>query len=426
MDKFLKFRLSVMVFLEYAVWGTYLISLGMFLSSIGLGNRIGWFFAAQGVTSLFMPALCGILADRYIHADRLLSLCHFLSAVFMGVAAFTCSKGQYEFYRIFLPFSLGVLFFVPTISLSNSVCFKLIEEQGQDSSREFPHIRVWGTIGFICSMWAVNFMGISTSYKQLVFRTALGFAMALYSLFLPSCSKTGRSKGQGIVSAMGYKGFHLFRRKEMALFFILSMGFGVCLHISNGFTGPYLDTFTLDERYSGSLLVGNSMLILSLSQISEALCVLLIPFCLKRFGMKKVFLMAALAWMIRYLLLASGNPGGRAWMLLLSMVMYGLAFDFFNVASSIYVDRNTAPERRASAQGVLMMMTSGFGASIGMVAVQYVVNLFTHAEAVEGRFYTLGNWSGLWLVFAAFALLLYILMKLFFKETTYSENESQE
>ena len=422
----LKFRLSLMVFLEYAVWGTYLISIGMFLASVGLGSRIGWFFAAQGITSLFMPALCGIIADRYLRADRLLSLCHTVSAVFMGIAALSCSRGDYGFPSIFIPFSMGVLFFVPTISLSNTVCFSLIEGQGRDSAVEFPHIRVWGTIGFICSMWAVNFMGISTSYRQLVFRTVMGFVMALYCLSLPSCGRAGRSAGQGLASAMGYKGFRLFRRKEMARFFLLSMGFGVCLHISNGFAGPFLDSFALDDEYAGSLLVGNSMFVLSLSQISEALCVLLIPFCIRRFGVKRVFLAAALAWMVRYLLLAFGNPGGGAWMLVLSMVMYGLAFDFFNVASSIYVDKNTSPDRRASAQGVLVMMTSGFGASIGMLAVQYVVNLFTYSQGVGGRFYTLGNWRGAWLVFAAFALLLYILMKLLFKETKDPENGKEQ
>ena len=422
MDSVLKFRLSLMVFLEYAVWGTYLISIGMFLASVGLGGRIGWFFAAQGITSLFMPALCGIIADRYMRADRLLSLCHILSAVFMGIAALSCSRGDYGFPNIFIPFSSGVLFFVPTISLSNTVCFRLIEGQGRDSAVEFPHIRVWGTIGFICSMWAVNFMGISTSYRQLVFRAVMGLLMAFYCLSLPSCGRAGRSAGQDLVSAMGYKGFRLFRRRDMALFFLLSMGFGVCLHISNGFAGPFLDSFALDDRYAGSLLVGNSMFVLSLSQISETLCVLLIPLCIRKAGMKKVFLAAALAWMVRYLLLAFGNPGGGAWMLILSMVMYGLAFDFFNVASSIYVDKNTSPERRASAQGVLVMMTSGFGASAGMIAVQYVVNIFTYSQNVGGRFYTLGNWRGAWLVFAAFALLLYILMKLFFKEKTDSEN----
>ncbi|MBR4843205.1 MAG: MFS transporter [Bacteroidaceae bacterium] len=416
MDNLLKFRLSLMVFMEYAVWGTYLISIGMFLASVGLGGRIGWFFAAQGITSLFMPALCGIIADRYVRADRLLSLCHLLSALFMGVAALSCSKGEYAFSQIFVPFSMGVLFFVPTISLSNTVCFKLIEGEERDSAVDFPHIRVWGTVGFICSMWAVNFMGISTSYLQLVFRTVAGLVMAIYCLSLPACGRAGKSIGQGLASVMGYKGFQLFRRREMALFFLLSMGFGVCLHISNGFAGPFLDSFALDEKYAGSLLVGNSMFVLSLSQISEALCVLLIPFSLRKLGVKRVFLIAALAWMVRYILLAYGNPGGGAWMLILSMVMYGLAFDFFNVASSIYVDKNTSPERRASAQGVLVMMTSGFGASVGMISVQYVVNLFTFSQSVGGRFYTLGNWRGAWLVFAAFALLLYILMMLFFRE----------
>jgi NHS family xanthosine MFS transporter len=324
-----------MLFLEYAVWGSYLISLGMFLASIGLGNRIGWFFAAQGITALFMPALCGIIADRHVRANRLLGMCHLLSAVFMGLTAYFSGMSEPDFMKIYLPFSLGILFFIPTISLANSVCFMLIKKQGADSAEEFPHIRLWGTIGFICSMWAVNFLGISTSYMQLVLRAVLGVVMALYCITLPECPISEKSVGKGLVSAMGYRGFRLFKQKDMAFFFLIAMGFGICLHISNGYAGPFLDSFAVKPEYSDSILVGNSMFVLSISQISEAFCVLLIPFCLKRFGIKRVFLVAALAWMVRYVLLAYGNPGERAWMLILSMVMYGLAFDFFNVAASI-------------------------------------------------------------------------------------------
>ncbi|HPB04548.1 MAG TPA: MFS transporter, partial [Bacteroidaceae bacterium] len=208
-------------------------------------------------------------------------------------------------------------------------------------------------------------------------------------------------------------------------FFLIAMGFGICLHISNGYAGPFLDSFAVKPEYSDSILVGNSMFVLSISQISEAFCVLLIPFCLKRFGIKRVFLVAALAWMVRYVLLAYGNPGERAWMLILSMVMYGLAFDFFNVAASIYVDKSIAPERRALGQGMLIMMTNGFGASVGMIAVQYVINGFTYSENIGGRFYTLGNWNGAWLTFAGFALLLFVLLLFFFKDLVMSGNEKE-
>lgn len=414
-----------MLFLEYAVWGSYLISLGMFLASIGLGNRIGWFFAAQGITALFMPALCGIIADRHVRANRLLGMCHLLSAVFMGLTAYFSGMSEPDFMKIYLPFSLGILFFIPTISLANSVCFMLIKKQGADSAEEFPHIRLWGTIGFICSMWAVNFLGISTSYMQLVLRAVLGVVMALYCLTLPKCPISEKSVGKGLVSAMGYRGFRLFKQKDMAFFFLIAMGFGICLHISNGYAGPFLDSFAVKPEYSDSILVGNSMFVLSISQISEAFCVLLIPFCLKRFGIKRVFLVAALAWMVRYVLLAYGNPGERAWMLILSMVMYGLAFDFFNVAASIYVDKSITPERRALGQGMLLMMTNGFGASAGMIAVQYVINGFTYSENIGGRFYTLGNWNGAWLTFAGFALLLFVLLLFFFKDLVMSENEKE-
>ncbi|MCQ2064663.1 MAG: MFS transporter [Bacteroidaceae bacterium] len=418
MVKMLRTRLSLMVFLEYAVWGSYMISIGMFLSSIGLGSRIGLFFAAQGIAALFMPALCGIIADRLVQPQRLYGLCHLLSAAFMGLMAFECSLPGAGFARIFIPYCLGILFFIPTISLTNSICFTLLGRQGMDPAQVFPGIRMWGTVGFICAMWAVNFLGIQASYMQFVLRTVLGIVLAAYALLLPACTLMHESAGRSAGELMGIGAFKLFRSRDMAVFFLFAMAFGICLHISNGYAGPYMESFAVEPRFSASPLVRNSMLVLSVSQISEALCTLLIPVCLKRLGVRKVFMVAALAWTVRYVLLAFGNPAGRAWMLVIAMVMYGLAFDFFNIAASIYVDRNTEGRAKSSGQGLLLMMTNGFGASVGMLAMQYVMNLFTGPEMVGGRFYTLGNWQGAWLAFAGFTFAVFVLLALFFKEKT--------
>lgn len=202
----------------------------------------------------------------------------------------------------------------------------------------------------------------------------------------------------------------------MAAFYILCMLFGICLHMSNGFTGAFLDSFSVFPEYAGSRFVGNSMLVMSLSQISEALCVLLLPFCLKRFGVRRVLMVSALAWTMRYLLLSWGNPGDRAWMLLLSMVMYGIAFDFFNISASIHIDRNTSQENRALGQGLMLVMTNGLGASIGMLGIQQVVNAFTGPQKFGDRFYTVGNWPTVWLLFAVFSAVLLVLVLVFFKE----------
>lgn len=413
----LKFRLAGTFFLEYAVWGSYLMSIGMFLSSIGLGSRIGWFFSVQGLVALFMPAVCGIVADRWVMPQRLLGVCHFLSASFMSVAAYQCSVGHTDFLSVFLPYSLSILFFVPTISLTNSVCFIQLSVSGQDASELFPKLRVWGTVGFVFAMVAVNFMGLSASWGQLVQRSVLGFILAAFTCLIPDCPVRRESENGSVASRLVNDFSLLWKDGNMTVFFLLAVLFGICLHISNGFTSSYLDSFLADARYERSMFASNSILVISLSQISEALFVLLIPVSLKLLNIKKVFAVSALAWCFRYILLAYGNPSERAWMFVLAMILYGIAFDFFNITASVYVDRNTSGKKRSSAQGLLLMMTNGIGASVGMIAVQHVVNMFTHSEKVGNRFYTLGDWRTTWLVFAIFALVLLLLVLLFFRES---------
>lgn len=414
-EKGLKLRLSLMMFLQFAALGAYQISIGMYLASIGYGSRIAWFFAAQGISALFMPALIGRVADRFVPAQRLFAVCHIVSAVFFGVMALEGASVQPSFLAVFLPYIVGILVFVPTISLSNSICFIQLTRNGIDTGRVFPLIRMWGTIGFIVSMLAVNFMGIASSAGQFVLRAVLGAVLGLYAFSLPSCpvhgpmetAKYGSSWTDSIRSMHG---------KGLTAFFILAMLFGVCLHMSNGFTGPFLESFATMPQYDGSRFVGNSMLVMSLSQVCEALCVLILPFCLRKLGVKRVLMVSALAWSVRYVLLSLGNPGEKAWMLVLAMVMYGIAFDFFNISASIHIDNNVHPCQRAFAQGLLVVMTNGLGSSIGMLGVQKVVNIFTEPMQYGGRFYTFGDWTSVWQLFAAFAFVLFLLVMILIKE----------
>jgi len=414
-ERLLKFRLSLMVFLQYAAWGSYQISLGIFLAGIGYGSRIAWFYAAQGVSALFMPAIMGRIADRHIPAQRLFMLCHFISAAFFAVMALESHAVEPGFKSVFIPYLMGILVFVPTISLCNTICFAQLSLNGMDSQKDFPIIRMWGTVGFIVSMLAVNFMGIAADGSQFTLRAVLGAVLAFYAMTLPACPIHGEME-RGARRSFGRASVRLFKDGGMAAFYILCMLFGICLHMSNGFTGAFLDSFSVFPEYAGSRFVGNSMLVMSLSQISEALCVLLLPFCLKRFGVRRVLMVSALAWTMRYLLLSWGNPGDRAWMLLLSMVMYGIAFDFFNISASIHIDRNTSQENRALGQGLMLVMTNGLGASIGMLGIQQVVNAFTGPQKFGDRFYTVGNWPSVWLLFAVFSAVLLVLVLAFFKE----------
>ena len=397
--KNIKFRLIVMNFLQYGVWGAWLISLGAYLGG-GLhftGVQIGSFFATMGIASLFMPALMGVVADRWVPAQRLLGMLHLLSAACMIFAA-----TQTEYMSLYTAVLLGVIFYMPTISMSNTVAYNALTKSGLDTVKDFPPIRVWGTVGFICSMIAVDLLGFAQSANQLYFSAAIGILLGLYSFTLPHCETSGNKPAGSWVDALGLRAFALFKEKRMAIFFVFSMFLGVSLQITNAFANDYLTNyFGGIAEYKGTFGVEHANILISLSQLSETLCTLLIPFFLKRYGIKNVMLISMCAWVLRFALLGLGNPGTGVWMLILSMIVYGVAFDFFNISGSLYVEKETTPAIRASAQGVFMMMTNGLGATIGSYAAGKVVDMY--------------GWPNSWFVFAAYALVVAVLFAVVFR-----------
>lgn len=413
----MKIRLVGMSFLQFAVWGAYLISMGTYLFSAGMGDKIGYFYAMQGVVALFMPALMGIVADRWIPAQKLLSICHLFSALFkagMGYVALTATGAVADEYPTLLLFyALSVAFFMPTLALSNSVSYTALESVKLDPVKSFPPIRVFGTVGFICSMIATDVLGFQSSANQFFMSASLGLLAAGYALTLPACPVSRKSAGKSWTEALGLKAFTLFKQRKMALFFVFSILLGVALQITNGFANPFLNSFASIPEYADTFGVRHANALISLSQLSETLCLLLIPFALKRFGIKQVMLIAMLCWVLRFALFGLGNPGDGVWMFIISMLVYGVAFDFFNISGSLFVNKETDTSIRSSAQGLFMMMTNGFGATIGTVLAQQVVNHyvdFTSAvPQVEG-------WSKAWMVFAGYMLVVAILFAVLFKE----------
>ncbi len=394
-----KFRLIVMNFLQYGVWGAWLISLGAYLGG-GLhysGVEIGSFFATMGIASLFMPALMGIIADRWVPAQKLLGVCHLIAAALMMVAA-----RQQEYVWLYASMLASVMFYMPTISLSNSVAYYSLEKAGLDTVRHFPPIRVWGTVGFICAMILVDLLGLARTAGQLYFSGAIGIVLGLYAFTLPHCPVNRTPEKKGWVDAMGLRAFTLFRERRMAIFFLFSMLLGVSLQITNAFANDYLTNFFgADPAYQGTFGVEHANILISLSQASETLCILLIPFFLKRFGIKTVMLISMMAWVLRFGLLGTGNPGGGVWMLILSMIVYGVAFDFFNISGSLYVNQQTSSTIRSSAQGVFMIMTNGFGAFIG--------------SYVAGKVVDVAGWPDAWFVFAGYSLVVGLLFAVVFR-----------
>ena len=430
----IKIRLIILSFLQFAVWGAYLTSMGNYLGSIGLGQQIGLFYAMQGFVSILMPAIMGIIADRWIPAQKLLGISHLIAAIFLGAAGYYGMQhsDSTDFTTLFSLYSLSVMFYMPTIALSNSVAYSALINNNFDTIKTFPPIRTFGTIGFIVAMLFVNFAGFENgsftlnfsnsqgfvsfqnTYAQFFVSAFLGIVLFAYSFTLPHCPTNKSDEKQTLSDALGLKAFALFKDKKMAIFFVFSMLLGISLQITNGYANPFMTSFKDIPQYADSWGANNANALISLSQVSETLCILLIPFCLKRFGIKKVMLMAMFSWFLRFGLFAVGDPGSGVWMFILSMIVYGVAFDFFNVSGSLFVDQETDPNIRSSAQGVFMMMTNGFGSTIGMLVAGEIVNhyqIFSDIDPVT----KMNGWYSAWAIFAYYALAVAIMFMIVFK-----------
>lgn len=427
----LKVRLAILNFLEFAVWGSYLVSMGMYLGSVGLGPQIFWFYTVQGLVSIFMPALIGIIADRWIPAQRTLRICHIIAGSFMIITGLVASgySGNVPFSSIFVFYTISVAFFMPTIGLSNSVAFSILERNGMDNVKDFPPIRVLGTVGFIVAELFVNFIpinGITIQHTYFQFYTSgiISIILAIYTVFIPNCpikKSTGKVR---LSEALGFNAFKLFKSKQMAIFFIFSMLLGVSLQITNSYGTPFINQFNTVPEYAGGFWAKNPTFLISISQAAEALCILLIPFCLKRFGIKGVMLMAMFGWVLRFGFFGIGNtafPG--CILLILSCIVYGVAFDFFNVSGGLYVDSKTDASLRSSAQGLFMLMTNGIGASLGTyIAGTFVVNKFVEALPETETVARLEGWQTSWLIFAAYALVVGVAFWIIFRDKKADDN----
>lgn len=412
-----KVKLTVLNFMEFAVWGAYLTSMGTYLARVGMAGQIGWFYSVQGFVSLFMPALMGIVADRWMEAQRLLSLSHLLAGIFMLAASvYGYQTGDaVQFAPLFTLYTLSVAFFMPTIALSNSVAYSALDQAGLDTVKAFPPIRVFGTVGFIISMWIVDLGGMQSTPLQFGWSGLLSIVMAAYAITMPHCHVSTGSR-KSLSDALGLKAFALFRNYRMALFFIFSMFLGVCLQITNGFANPFITSFQNIDAFKDTFGVQHANILISLSQMSETLCILLIPFFLKRFGIKRVMLLAMLAWVLRYLFFAVGDPGsGVAWFVL-SMIVYGVAFDFFNISGSLFVDKETSLDIRNSAQGLFMMMTNGLGASIGTLSAQMVIDRYVNSLGANADPMAVWQgWNTCWYIFAGYALVVAVAFAIMFR-----------
>lgn len=422
----LKVRLIVMNFLEFAVWGAYLTSMGNYLGKSGMGDYISWFYTIQGIVSIFMPTLMGIVADRYVQPQRLLGICHLIAGLFMiSLCVMGVQSSQPNVTLFITIYTLSVAFYMPTLALSNTTAFTLLKKYGMDTVKDFPPIRVFGTVGFIATMWFVNCatttdtfsftladdaMKFQYTHMQFLVSGILGVVLFIYCMTLPQC-KLETEANKSLYDAFGLDAFKLFKTRRMALFFIFSCLLGMSLQVTNGYATPFITHFK--QSFPSSFAANNATLLVSISQIAEAVCILFIPFFLRRYGIKIVMLIAMLAWVLRFGFFGLGNPVFPGVILfILSCLVYGVAFDFFNVSGGLFVDKECNPKVRASAQGLFMLMTNGLGATIGTLLAGEVINHYCHWE--DG--YLTGNWQTCWFIFAGYALVVLLLFAVAFKE----------
>jgi MFS transporter, NHS family, xanthosine permease len=406
----IKFRLIVMNFLQFFVWGAWLISLGgyMIVTLKFTGVEVGSIFSTMGIASLFMPAIMGIISDRFLNAEKVLGFCHIAG----GILLFLASTIQ-DYPSLYIIILFNSMMYMPTIALANTVSYNALEKNGLDIVKSFPPIRVWGTVGFIAAMWIVDFLGWTKSPMQLYVAGGSAILLGLYAFTMPKRPPLKASDARSFASSVGLDAFVLFKTRKMAIFFIFSMFLGAALQITNLFGGSFLDDFK--TVYPDSFGVQHPNLLLSISQISETLFILTIPFFLNKFGIKKVMIFSILAWVLRFALFGIGNPGDGLYLLVLSMIIYGMAFDFFNISGSLFVEKEADPKIRASAQGLFMLMTNGLGAFFGGIFSGWVVDFFT----TNG----IRDWQSIWFTFASYALILAIVFPFIFKYKHHQEEK---
>lgn len=411
----LKLRLIIMNFIQFFIWGSWLITIGaywfqtlpkLYPNEQWTGSAFGALFSTMGWAALVMPSLLGIVADKWINAEKLLGICHLIGALVLFYLP-TIDNPTTMFWVLLLNMAV----YMPTISLAIAVAYSALKREGLDVVKHYPPIRVWGTVGFIVAMWTVSLLHIETTAGQFYVASGAALVLGLYAFTLPKCPPEGKGvKSTSLAEAMGLNAFSLFKNPRIAIFFIFSMLLGAALQLTNAYGDTFLHDFANIPEYKNAIAVKYPAIIMSISQVSETLFILAIPFFMKRFGIKKVMLMSMFAWVLRFGLFGYGNPLDGLWMIILSCIVYGMAFDFFNISGSLFIETQTSPKIRASAQGLFMMMTNGVGAILGSMISGWVIeHFFTNPDNSL-------QWKNIWLSFAGYALVVAVLFMILFKD----------
>lgn len=411
----IKVRLILMNFMQFFIWGAWLLTIGAywFQNKQWSGAQFGIIFSTMGISAIFMPAITGIISDKFINAEKLYGIMHILGAIVL--ACLPMVTNPTTFFWVML---INMVFYMPTLSLSITVAYSALKRNNIDVVKEYPPIRIWGTIGFIAALWTVSLTHNEISANQFYIASAVALALGLYSFTLPKCPPLlSKVDNATIAGSLGLNAFALFKSSRFAIFFAFSLLLGAALQLTNAYGDTYIHDFAKTVAYQDTIAVKYPAIIMSISQISETLFILAIPFFLRQFGIKYVMLFSMLAWVLRFGLFAFGNPAEGLWMIVLSCIVYGMAFDFFNISGSLFVETQAAPEIRGSAQGLFMMMVNGFGALFGSFASGLIIDHFFTLSSGDK------DWHGIWLCFAAYALVISLIFPFVFK---YKHNAALE
>jgi len=413
----IKQRLTALSFLQFFIWGCWLITIGAFWFKTKQwgAEQFGVIFSTMGISALFMPAIAGILSDRYINAEKLYGILHILGGVCLFFVPASATPDE-MFWRILLT----MIFYMPTISLSNTVAYAILSrDKGIDVVKAFPPIRVWGTVGFIVALWTVSLTGNETHAFQFYLGGISSLVLGIYSFTLPACPPLGKNmERKGFVQAFGLHAFSMFKNYRYAIFFLFAMLLGAALQLTNAYGDAFLHSFDNLFADPKPLAVQYPAIISSIAQISETLFILAIPFFMKRFGIKQIMIISMAAWVLRFGLFAYGDPAGGLWMIVLSCIIYGMAFDFFNISGSLFIEKSVEPGIRSSAQGLFTMMVNGVGAVLGSRVSGWVMEKYftTYVPGENGKSVAIIDWHSTWLCFAGYSLVVLILFIILFRE----------
>ncbi|MBM3403623.1 MAG: MFS transporter [Bacteroidetes bacterium] len=402
----IKSRLVILNFFQFFIWGSWLLTIGAYCDHTKQWSftEFGAIFSTMGISSLFMPAIAGIIADRWINAERLYGIFHIIGGIILFFVPAVNNPDT-----MFWIMLLNMMFYMPTIALAITIAYSALKSRNFDVIKDYPPIRVWGTIGFIAALWIVSLTGLEKSAGQFYIASAASIFLGLYAFTMPPCPPLSRGHKKSFIEEIGLNAFALFKKTKMAVFFIFAMLLGASLQLTNAYGDTFIHDFAKIPDFKDLIAVKYPAIIMSISQISETLFILTIPFFLKRFGIKKVMLLSMIAWVLRFALFGWGDPAQGLWMIVLSCIIYGMAFDFFNISGSLFVETQSEPAIRARAQGLFMMMTNGFGAFIGSRLSGIIIDkYFIKPDGTS-------DWPGIWFTFAIYSVIVAILFAIFFR-----------